>query len=322
MLHLRSIAKLVSVGLALAACLSAGCKAPVVRTQRDAAQRASREQDWKLAARLWRAEFEAGGPGAAQACLEAARAERARGEPEAAREVLDRGLVSFAVDAALWEERGNVLDELGFRRAAEHSYSRALELEPGRLSALLERAEIRFELGLTSAARKDLEACLQQGLDDARVWIAYARCLNVLGDSRAAFDAYSRGFERGPVDDASLLGATALYLSGGLRPANERDRERTAAWLGIVAVRSPQNALAHYGLGLLALQSDDRPAAAEAFERALAADPAHLPSLEHLARLCFERGDLERADALAQRALALENDPARRKVFSAWLASE
>lgn len=311
-----------ALALCLAPCLLAGCKAPVVRTQRDAAEQATRDQDWKLAARLWRAEFEAGGPGAAQACLEAARAERAWGEPDDARELLDRGLETFALDAELWEERGNVLVELGFRRAAEHSYSRALELDPGLLPALLERAEIRLELGLASAARKDLEACLERGLDGSRVWIAYARCLATLGEARPAFDAYARGFEQGPVGDAALLAGAALYLGGDLRPTTERDREHAAAWLGVVAVRSPHLALAHHWLGLLALERGDVPGAEACFERALAADPAQLQSLEHLARLAFERGDLPRADTLARRALDFETDPARRKVFSAWLLDE
>ncbi|HVS17696.1 MAG TPA: tetratricopeptide repeat protein [Planctomycetota bacterium] len=321
--HARSIANLPRA--ALAACLalgvSAGCKAPVVRTQRDVAQQATREQDWKLAARLWRAQFQAGGPLAAEACLEGARAERELGRPDEARELLDRGLESFALDAALWEERGNVLDELGFRRAAEHSYTRALELEPERLSALLERAEIRLQLGLASAARKDLEACLQRGLDGSRVWVAYARSLVALGEARSAFDAYARGFEQGPVESASLIGAAALYLGGALNPARPRDRERVAAWLNIVAAREPQNALAHHWLGLLAKESGAVPEAEACFERALAADPTHLPTLEHLARIAFERGDRERADTLARRALELERDPARRKIFSGWLAS-
>lgn len=315
----RSIANAAPILLALALGLAAGCKAPVVRTQRDVALQATLDQDWKLAARLWRAQFEAGGPGAAEACLEAARAELARGEADEARELLDRGLETFAQDASLWEERGNVLDVLGFRRAAEHSYTRALELEPQRLSALLERAEIRLELGLASAARRDLEECLQRGLDDARVWIAYARCLATLGEARGAFDAYARGIERGPVGDRALLGAAALYVGGELRPASERDRELATSWLQTLAARSPQTVLAHHWLGLLALERDERSEAEADFERALAADPAHLPSLEQLARLAFERNDRARADALARRALELEQDPARRKVFSAWL---
>ena len=53
---------------------------------------------------------------------------------------------------------------------------------------------------------------------------------------------------------------------------------------------------------------------------ALAANPEHVPSLEHLARLAFERGDRERADTLARRALRLDLDPGQRKRFSAWLA--
>jgi len=309
-----------ALGLALALLAPAGCKAPVRKTRRDVAHEATAERDWPLAARLWRQEFEAGGPGAAEACLEAARAERGQGRPDEARELLDEGLERFAEDASLWEERGNVLDELRFRRAAEHSYTRALELEPGRPSALLERAEIRLELGLASAARKDLEACLQQGRDGSRVWVAYARALAALGEGRSAFDAYARGFEQGPVEDASLLGAAALYMGGALDPASERDRERVAAWLNIVAARAPQTTLAHYWLGLLA---EERGAAAEAeaaFERALAVDPTHLPSYEHLARAAFERGDRERADQLARRALELGPDPARRKRFQAWLA--
>lgn len=318
----RRIANFLRAWLALALCVAAACKAPVVRTQRDAALQATADRDWKLAARLWRAEFEAGGAGTLEACLEAARAELARGEPEVARELLDRGLESFAQEASLWEERGNVLEVLGFRRAAEHSLTRALELEPGRLSALLQRAEIRLELGLASAARRDLEACLQQGLDESRVWIAYARSLTDLGQARSAFDAYARGFERGPVEDAALLGAAALYLGGELRPASERDRELVAAWLGIVAARSPRIVYAHHGLGLVALERGELPAAEANFERALAANPAHLPSLEQLARLAYERGDLPRADTLARRALEIETNPVRRKVFAAWLVGE
>jgi Tfp pilus assembly protein PilF len=315
----RPIANSATTLLALALGLAAGCKAPVVRTPRDVALQATADQDWKLAARLWRAQFEAGGPGAAEACLEAARAELARGQADEARELLDQGLETFALDASLWEERGNVLDVLGFRRAAEHSFTRALDLEPQRLTALLERAEIRLELGLASAARRDLEECLQRGLDEARVWIAYARCLATLEEPRAAFDAYTRGIERGAAGDKTLLGAAALYIGGELRPASERDRDLATAWLQTAAARSPHLVAAHHWLGLLALERGDPTAAEADFERALAADPAHLPSLEQLARLAFERNDRARADELARRALGLEQNPARRKVFSAWI---
>jgi tetratricopeptide (TPR) repeat protein len=316
------IAPLRRAVFALALCAVGACKAPVVRTQRDLALEATVDQDWKLAARLWRSQFEAGGAGAAEACLQASRAERALGDPEAARELVEQGLEKFAQDAALWEERGNVLVELGFRRAAEHSYSRALELEPGRLTTLLARAEIRLELGLASAARKDLEACLHKGLDGSRVWTAYAQCLTGLGEFRSAFDAYARGFEQGPAADVALLSAAALYLSGDLRPANARDRERVVGWLSVVVARSPQIALAHHWLGQLAQERDDLSGAEACFERALAADPSFLPSLERLAQLSFERGDLPRADTLARRALELETDPAKRKQYSAWLVQE
>ncbi len=283
------------------------------------AREASDAGEWSLAAERWVELFESRGQHSRLACLEAARAFAAMDRMEEARALLDAGLQRHPGDPELYEIKGNVLQELGFRRAAESCYEEALRHEPGRTSALYARARLRLELGLAAAARVDLERCLQQGERGGELWLYYARALAATRQPRRAFDAFARAFELGQQDPRCLVAAAGLYLDPDFGARSEHERDLAAVWLQRAIAIEPGNAQARYGLALIQEERGELAAAIGSLARVLELDPAPLPALERLAEIHDGRGEHERAAELARKALELERRPARREVLEGFL---
>ncbi len=317
-----------SLGLivALAACATApgrsgrAAEAASVEGELEPAREASESGDWPAAAERWLALFEANGPHARQACLEAVRAQMAMGELEEARALLEAGLERYPGDAELYEVKGNVLHELGFRRAAESCYEEALRHEPGRNSALFARARLRLELGLAAAARVDLERCLQQGERGGELWLCYARSLCATRHPRRAFDAFARAFELGEQDPRCLVAASALYFDPEFAPRTAHERDLSALWLQRAIAMDPDDAQARYWLALVQEERGELDAAVLNLSRVLELDRANLAALSRLAELLHRRGEWTRAAELARKALELERRPARREALETLLA--
>jgi Flp pilus assembly protein TadD len=67
----------------------------------------------------------------------------------------------------------------------------------------------------------------------------------------------------------------------------------------------PDNTTARIGLGNAWYASGDLPAAADAFQQIVAIDSQHGAALNNLAHVLAELGDLEKAESMARRAVAL-----------------
>jgi Tfp pilus assembly protein PilF len=297
----------------LAGCSTAGRSEE--RAERSAEERSGASSSTWREAREAEESFRDGGDGASEACCTAARKYLEVAAADRALALLDEGLKLDPTHPGLLEMRGNALECQGFRRAAEASYSLALTLEPGRVSARLARAHLRLALGLAQGARSDFELALTSGQDGAEVWLGYAQSLAGAGEPRRAFDAFAQAFTRGPAAAAHRIAAARLLIDGHVRPRREADEELAAIWLRTALELAPDQSEPSLQLARLHEQRGELEAAHASLVRALSIEPSALEAWIALARVCEARGDAQCAADAARRALERERDPARR----AWL---
>lgn len=85
-----------------------------------------------------------------------------RGDYEAASQLYDNNILAFPMSAALWNNRGNTLLEMGRFDEALPSYARAVELEPGMHDARVAMASCYQALGRYEHALKICEAVIAE----------------------------------------------------------------------------------------------------------------------------------------------------------------
>jgi choline-sulfatase len=138
----------------------------------------------------------------------------------------------------------------------------------------------------------------------------YARALKEAGQLQAALGVYRRAARRWPADPALLHdlavaareAASVTPVSGAARAVREEAARAEQAAL----ILDPNSAIAHNGLGLLAID-DNRPAdAASSFERAAAADPNNASYWTNLGNARRALGDRGSAEQAYRKALAAD----------------
>lgn len=284
------------------------------------ARAATRDLRWNEAAARWHAIFEKADRHSAEACAQTALALIELRDAESAQNLLELGLRTFPTDARLHELHGRALETQGFRRAAETAYEQALATRPDAPGVARSLASLRCDLKRYDAALELLEPRLNASGGEAIDWTLAARAYRGLARPQRAYDCYARAFELAPPSVDALVEAASLCCEA--RPSDDdatasidRDRERSRAWLQAALAVDPQNTTAHHYMGALAegMGSDDQ--AAASYRRAVETDPACVASLEALARVQIRRGEVDDGRAMAQRALNLERDPAKREVL-------
>lgn len=303
------------VALSLAACAGrthgVPRLAPGQSVDPELARAATEAGEWQRAAMLWNELFLVGKGDRVTACRETARALVELGDPEAARKVLELGLGRDPDHPALLEAQGDVLARMGFRRAAEAAYRSALEREPDRPHALLELGRVQLDLGRQHQALESLGRRVALGADDPETHFLHARALTACDRPEEAYAAFVRAFELGAEDPLFLVSAACVAFDERMR-TSESCRTQARSWLQQAVDTDPQLTLAHFYLGVLAEQGGAKREALLHYGRAAETDPAHAPSLTHLAALLHELGD-ERSAEIARRALAHQTDPAQRE---------
>ncbi|HET9651310.1 MAG TPA: tetratricopeptide repeat protein [Usitatibacter sp.] len=197
---------------------------------------------------------------------------------------------------------GYILTRLG--RAAEGLalIDRSIEHAPRAAPFLNNRAQVLAETGHADEAIRDLRRAVQL---DPRFVAAYCHLgilLNRAGRGEEALAAFRRALA---IDPGQPL---ALYNLGVLRLV-ARDLGEAEAAFRRVLEREPRNALALNNLGVVARDSGRAEEALAWFERACEADPVNLEALNNLAlALRQDRGDLDAAAEAYARILA--RDPA------------
>ncbi len=196
----------------------------------------------------------------------AASAAFATDDADRALELLDRAIAICPTWVDAWESRGVILGRLG-------RYDEAI-------------------------------AVMQQLLDiDPSVHMAHSNLslfFNQLGDIEAAerhLALAARASIAGAEPDADSTSAAAE--SGERQADSIRREEMFRAVLDI----DPDDALAHFGLGELAVERGDFAGAVERLERAVAADPGHFAALLALGRALEGLGDAGRARETYERGI-------------------
>jgi tetratricopeptide (TPR) repeat protein len=242
----------------------------------------------------------------------------ARGSPSEAIAMLDHGLRSVGIDAALLTARGELLNLEGRWFEAREALTWALAIDAERIDARLALARALGSLGL-------LPACIDQANEvlarDPERWEALydvAEASRLLGDFDRATEVTDRLLASYP-DNPDLHRLRTLTLAAQGRtddaiaaasawevvaPLDPRPRLERAAWLR--------------NLG----RSDEADAA---FDAALAVDPDNVEALLGKAGLISvptDTNDLERRLELIDRALRIEpghRDALQRRAYVLWL---
>jgi len=284
-----------------------------------------------------------------RASLALARILAAQGERAAARARLDAALEVMTGDPRLLQARAQLLYlERDFTAAAADLQAALQSLQESPDDVL--RRDVLVDLGLVGIAVGDLDGARTR-LETADVVPGYgparmARGLlaEAAGDLEAAEARYREAIDLlpdGVAAEASYLLGFALEAGGragvaraALRDALRRgydyrlalralvdlaraggDDEEEARLLELLYRASPDpgpDLLAQ--LGRVRLRQERTTEAAALFERGLAGDPSHLPSLRGLAWVHYAADEGERARSLFERALAIdEADPWARR---------
>ena len=312
---------LLALALTLGACASTSSpNTPSIPTPaREEAVAATRAQDWSKAASLWHALFLADPDRPAEACREASRALFQLKDSESATHLLDMGLAAHPDDPDLLILKGEALVSLGFRRAAEDCFERALRIDPRRVEALVALGRLRIDLGLESSAVEPLQRAVDLTGGDFETWRLLAKAQFESGQAPKAYQSWVKAFSMGPGTVDDLVEAATLFLDESFHRAHPEAGEQMCAWLRMAAERDPQCVRAHFHLGVVAEEMGRREEAIEHYRRAVEIDPGCLMALTNLAILYSHHGDEPNAREMVLRALALEQDGNRRRALQKLL---
>jgi len=290
------------------------CAAPQdagVEANERLAEAASRRGDWAVAADLWHRVYLADGLDNSRACLETSRALAELGDPDSAEALLRDGLRRFPESAALNELHGHVLEQTGWRRAAEAAYVKALELQPGLVFSLAGLGRVRLQLGLETAAISPLRRLveLDPTPESLRLLTEAARRA---GDHVVAYDAYLHLFDVTEGTLEELIDAGSLGLKPNLRELRRASAPVCEAWLARALEVDPQCTRAHILLGTYRSLAGDEDGAVQHLTRARETDPASVEAILDLAELQLRRAELEAARELLDQAGELAEDEGSR----------
>lgn len=309
----------VALALAVAACEAPRRGSSIRAPVREDAQAATRAEDWESAANLWHALFLADPDRPAEACREAARALFRLEDSESAAHLLDQGLAAHPEDPDLLAMKGEALVAMGFRRAAEDCFERALRVDPRRVEALIALGRLRIDLGLEGSAVEPLQRAVDITGGDFDTWRLLAKAQRESGLAPKAYQSWVKAFSMGPGTVDDLVEAATLFLDESFRRAHPESGEQMCIWLRTAAERDPQCIRAHFQLGVLSEEMGRREEAIEHYRRAVEIDPGCLMALTNLAILYSHHGDEPNAREMVVRALALEQDGNRRRALQRLL---
>jgi tetratricopeptide (TPR) repeat protein len=314
----RGLARALLLGLLLGA---ASCGGPGVRSSTLAeAEAASGAAKWERAAELWFAVHRSEEVKTPRPYLETARALYKIEDIESACAMLDQGLRAFPYDPSLLMAKGEMLEECGFKRAAEAAYARLVEIEPDNVPALKSLARLRMSLGLERAALAPLERLVELGKATASTYEELGDSHHGRGERLSAYTAYAQAIELGSEEPRILLVAAQLARDPGVRTQIPEATTRSISWLVKLAELRPQLTVAHYLLGANLAESGKKAEAIDALRRAVELDPSDLRSLTLLAELYAATGERVAAGEIVARALELGPDADSRATLESLLS--
>lgn len=283
------------------------------------AEAASRRGDWAVAADLWHRVYLAERFGNPRACLETSRALAELGDPNSAEALLRDGLRRFPEDSALSEFHGVVLEETGYRRAAEGAYARALELQPDLVLALEGLGRVRLQLGLETSAIPPLRRLVELDAtpEALRMLVQAARGG---GEHVLAYDTILHLFDETGGTTEELMDAATIGLEPELRSFRRASPLVCEAWLTRVLEADPQRTRAHILSGTYRELAGDDEAAVRHLRRACETDPGCVEAFLDLAEVHLRLAEVEAARDLLGHAAEIAEDPDSRARLSTLLS--
>jgi arylsulfatase A-like enzyme/Tfp pilus assembly protein PilF len=208
-------------------------------------------------------------------------------------------------------------NEAGDHPKAAATIRRALALNPAAEDVAALAGAYLTEAGLPDEAIQRLDPYVRRSDPDVDVLIAYGVALASAGHRREALDAFERARAADPANGLPLANAATVYLMNG-------DRDKAVAAFTDALKIDPALARAHNGLGVIAAERRDYPAALEHWRRAVELDPRDFQTLFNLGDLLITLGRPAEARPYWERYLAtapVASEAADRARVRRWLTS-
>jgi tetratricopeptide (TPR) repeat protein len=282
----------------------------------EAAEAATESEDWAAALDYWnRALIDTRGA-KPEPYLEKARAMWELDDEEGAQILLDRGIERFPSDFDLRLLRGKLLCARGFERAAESDFLFAVELDPQSAEAwlLLARAQLALDRSANAEGGLDRHVELTGGGESDALYLLGRACADN-GRLDKSMASFRRWFATGSADVEQLVEAASVVTRELYVDESGPYLDQALVWIDRALARQPQHAEACYVRGMILELKGDDVGAAEAYSLAVSLNDYHLPAMTRLASTYARLGDIARADAMIDRALALNIVASRRRML-------
>ena len=240
------------------------------------------------------------------------------GASEDAVEFLGRAIEDHPDAESLLEARGALYVALGFPRAAAGDFQRAVELAPAKGEDWLALGRTYQELALSRQALEALSRAAELGVESRELQLQQARAYRALGRRGKAARHYSLALARDPEPSTEFLVEASSLATEGRRDGLSSDSLAQA--LSILDQDGPESTETWFVQALLQESPGETAETIAGYLQALEIDPRALVAWTRLALLALELRDSETKTDAVQRALAGENDPARRAVLEKLLA--
>ncbi len=238
--------------------------------------------------------------------------ETVEGNFQAAADLYNRALQARPNDARTLTALASALDRTGAWQVAQEKLATAIALDPAYLDAHFDLATIDLEHDLFAQAEREFHAALTLNPQDVESHLGLASALIAEGRTAEAEPQLRKAAELGKGQIDILYHLASIEASGGFLPeailhlkaCTALQPKRVEAHQGLVAIYAQQNMLADAieeqrtivslnqlapdewnNLGALLARNADRPAAYQAFQRALAIDPANETARSNLQRM-------------------------------------
>ena len=222
----------------------------------------------------------------------------------------------------LLEALGVLHLRLGFPRAAERDFERALSGSGSRAGLWYALGRVRLALALPAAAHESLHRAAELGEDGYPLHRDLARSQRRLGHRPEALIEYEAALAREGAPRAELLvEAATLILDDPAAHFDPAVWDRAFAMLDEAGLLDPRSPRICFVRGLLHERRGNPAGAIAAYEAALERDPHCLSSLTNLALVAHRANDEPRLHDAVRRALPLERDRRRRALLEDLLAT-
>jgi tetratricopeptide (TPR) repeat protein len=232
-----------------------------------------------------------------------ARALAAAGERPRAHEVVDRMLQRNARDPRALLVKGALLLDEGHRDAALSRVRSAVELDPASVDAQYLLGKLYSARGDVDGAQAAFAAVLKLNPRAAAAQVELANLHLAQNRPEAAVAAAREATSVAPRNIAARLALVRGLLA-------RQDRDGAERELKALLTEYPDAAQVHVQAGALATFRKDLAAARQAFERAMALDPASVDALGGLIALDLAAGNFANATARVEARLTTDQKPA------------